>query len=77
MTSDVGDGLTYSDVTVMLLTELQDVQDLDLAKAIHKIHTMVRILKIMVLCGEERCPHSKISVTSFRHFSIFAQLIVL
>ena len=34
--------LSYSDITVTLLTELQDIQDHELAQAIQKIHTMVR-----------------------------------
>ena len=37
-----GDGLGYSDITVTLLTELQDTQDHELAQAIQKIHGMVR-----------------------------------
>ena len=37
-----GDGLGYSDITVTLLTELQDTQDHELAQAIQKIHSMVR-----------------------------------
>ena len=41
--------LSYSDITITLLTELQDTQDHELAQALQKIHGMVRYL---ILCKQ-------------------------
>ena len=52
--------LDYSDITVTLLTELQDTQDHELAQALQKIHGMVRYLILCELDYRAENSHCKL-----------------
>ena len=39
--------LTYSEITAILLCELQDTQDHELAQTLQKLHSMVRLNSVL------------------------------